>query len=390
MKQVTYNKYNILLIYTFEGSGRSPYFLDRAFRRRHNLTVGGPRQEQNDMYRPKKANIIALPEEKWGNIENYIKRMDEPPDMVLVVESGHLNLDMDYKAPRFFEGLDCPTACWWFDSNRAEPLFIQWVMKQDPDIAFFSNKGAARRVAKATGRTYGKDCVWLPFAVDEGTYYRIPDVPKIWDVILVGSGGGPTETDMPVGYRRRSEIMKKLIDAGFKTPYQTAKQFYPLWDHFEKRGQYQTVTGSGHVTNLLYNMSKVLLNYNSAPGFINTRLFETMATGQMVLIDRLTEEMRSTPPKRWYGVNDYQHDPEDGLLKSDVPDNLFEDMRELVTYERDNDDDLINKLQYYCFCDTGPHGSRDEIGLQGRRTILKYHTFEHRVDTIVEMLEKLI
>jgi len=390
MRDVTTKRYNVLLIYTYEGSGRTGYFLDRAFRRHHSLSVAGPRQEQNDIYRPLKAEIIALSEDNWSKAENYAKRMEESPDICVVVESGHLNPDVDFKAPQFFKGLDCATACWWFDSNRAESLYVDWVIRQNPDVAFFSNKGAAKRIAEKTGRTYGDNCIWLPFAADPSTYFKIPDLPEIWDVVLVGSGGGSEETWMPMGYRRRSEIMKKLIDAGYKTPFQTAKQFYPLWDHLESRGQYQTVTGSAHVTNILYNMSKVLLNYNSSPGFINTRLFETMATGRMVLIDRLTDEMRSSPPKRWYGPADYNSDPEDGLLRNQDPEGLFEDMRELVTYERDNDDDLMGKLQYYCFGAMGPQGAREEIGVQGRRAVLQHHTFEHRVETIVKTMERFM
>lgn len=388
MRIVSSRRYKVLLIYTYEGSARTGYFLDKAFRRLHDVAVAGPLQERNEAWRPLKAEILVTPKDKSNRAENYVKYMDEPPDLCLLVESGHLNPGM-YFRNRFFEGLECPTACWWFDTNRAEDLFTRWVNHHNPDVAFFSNKGAAKRVAKATGRTYGDNCQWLPFAADPETFFRIDELPKIWDVVMVGSGGGPTETNIPMGYRRRSELMKKIIDADYKTPYQTAKKFYPLWDHLDSRKQYQTVTGSAHVTNLLYNMSKVLLNYNSAPGFINTRLFETMATGQLVICDRLTDEMRRTPPKRWYGPKDYFHDPVDGLLISQDPEGLFSNYRELLTYERDNDDELMNMIRDAVF-GVRKRARAEEIGLQGRRTVLQHHTFEHRVKTIVETMERFM
>jgi spore maturation protein CgeB len=86
---------------------------------------------------------------------------------------------------------------------------------------------------------------------------------------------------------------------------------------------------------------------------INMRCFETMATGTMLLTDRIS------------------HIEE-----------LFEDKKHLVLY--DGLDDMIEKAKYYLDHDE----EREKIAQAGYEEVMAKHTIQHRIDVILSEFMK--
>jgi len=103
----------------------------------------------------------------------------------------------------------------------------------------------------------------------------------------------------------------------------------------------------------IYSRSKIVVN--SAINYdLNMRVFEALASGALLITD-----------------------PADSI------DELFEDGKEIVLYH--DEDDLIKKIEYYLSHDD----ERIEIAKRGKEKALKYHTYHHRVEQVINTVNEI-
>jgi len=99
----------------------------------------------------------------------------------------------------------------------------------------------------------------------------------------------------------------------------------------------------------IYSQSKIVFN-SCVNKDLNMRVFEALASGSMLLTERA----------------------ENGLL------DLFTNRKHLVTYE--NDGEIVDLASYYLKNEE----ERERIAEEGRKLVIKEHTYDHRVDFILK------
>ncbi len=203
-----------------------------------------------------------------------------------------------------------------FDQRK----FILWI-KDDFDYIFSSQKNFLE-VFKP------KSVYWLPYGCATEVHKKF-DLPKIYDVVFVGNTN-------PKVYPERVRLLK-LIGEKFNL-----KVF---------SGRY------GEEMSKIYSQAKIVFN-KSAGGEINMRVFETLATGSLLLTDRLK--------------------PEAGLEE------IFQDKKHLVLYE--DEIDLLEKIDYYLTHES----EREEIALAGYKEVLAKHTYEQRVKEMLRIVKSVV
>lgn len=189
----------------------------------------------------------------------------------------------------------------------------------------FAGQRAYIPLLRATG---SRHVFWLPLACDPECHRPMPDQTKRCDIVFVGG------ISRPVHHRRAS-----LLDA--------------LRKHFTV----EPVDGAyGEDMCRAFARGRLAFNHSSVED-VNMRIFEALAMGCALLTNRDSE------------VN--------GLLE------WFEDGRHLITY--DSERDLLEKCQEYL-----RNGARlKTIGETGRAEVLARHTYLHRVDTVLETVQRL-
>ncbi len=103
----------------------------------------------------------------------------------------------------------------------------------------------------------------------------------------------------------------------------------------------------------IYSRSKIVVN-SSINYDVNMRVFEALASGALLITD-----------------------PADSLEE------LFKDGEELVIYHDENE--LISKIKYYL----DHEDERIKIAQKGREKVLKYHTYHHRAEQIVNTVNEI-
>jgi spore maturation protein CgeB len=164
--------------------------------------------------------------------------------------------------------------------------------------------------------------VWLPPAADLHTFNQFP-FEKIYDISFIGQ-------TTPLFYTERKQFLERLAARGFDLNFEN--------NILEEMA-------------LIYNRSKIIINY-SFNGELNNRVFEAMATGSLLFTDRLPVES---------GLTD-----------------LFVDRQHLVIYNEENLEELLNHY-------LNNSAEREVIAAQGRKEILKNHTYLKRVNEILLM-----
>lgn len=102
----------------------------------------------------------------------------------------------------------------------------------------------------------------------------------------------------------------------------------------------------------IYSRSKIVVN--SAVNYdLNMRVFEALASGALLITD-----------------------PADSITE------LFEDGKEIVIYHNLND--LLDKIKYYL----EHENERIEISKRGKEKVLKFHTYHHRVEEVIRIIEE--
>ena len=104
----------------------------------------------------------------------------------------------------------------------------------------------------------------------------------------------------------------------------------------------------------IYNTSKIGFNY-SIHQDINMRTFEVMSCGSLLL----TNEIK------------------DPMLKE-----LFKEGEDLIIYR--NFDDLCEKVDYFLVHDQ----ERQKISDRGHQKVIQNHTYQHRADEILKIVEE--
>jgi len=312
----------------------------RALRRSHDVLTCGPKidprmmppgkaWEDQHAFKPAGAgevdemallvrlardNDIPLP---WGEVEAAQVAARLPagwrPDLVVWIDAGPEFLLLD---PGHFAG---PTAClvgdthtgqrqWRIDYARQfEQVFLMFARQHVP--AF--KEGGCARVG------------WLPAACEPEVHRRF-SVPKAYDIVFV-------DQTRPQRHGDRVRLLARLQQAGF-----------------DLRVDSQILEEMA----LLFSRGRIVFN-RSLDGDLNMRVFEALATGSLLLTDRLS--------------------PEAGLEE------LFIDREHLVLY---GEDDLEALAAYYL----EHEAERERIAEQGHREVLARHTYGHRADQFLAQI----
>lgn len=286
----------IYLCYGYRPHTTAVYF-ERAFRQRHEVYYIGPGYGTKPGY-PSNVDLAELVDQGLPM-----------PELIMFIEPG-----IDF-FPRGLEKLNCPTACYLVDVHQSlavrecyAPFFDHLFIAQRDYVDHFSRLGYT-------------SVHWLPLACDPEIHGN-RNLPKLYDVGFVGH----------INSHRRKTYIEKL-STQFKLNDWT--KFYPK----EEIGP-------------IYSQSKIIFNC-AINGDINMRVFEAMASGSLLLTDRV----------------------ENGLLE------MFQENIHISTYE--NADDLVAKAQKWLENEY----DRQRVAQCGEREVLSKHTYLHRTETILEVIE---
>ncbi|GJL53161.1 MAG: hypothetical protein NPIRA02_02930 [Nitrospirales bacterium] len=162
---------------------------------------------------------------------------------------------------------------------------------------------------------------WLPLFSDlERDCHCV--LPKIYDLSFVGV----------INSTWKPERSRLLEAVGARTPLYTTT------------GEYVSV----------FNRSKVVLN-ECAANDVNFRIFEALACGSLLLTEHVGNGF----------------------------DELFQDRKHLVMYDRSNINQIVELAQYYAH----HKQEREAIAYAGREVVLKSHSTVHRAQTITEIIQ---
>ena len=198
------------------------------------------------------------------------------------------------------------------------------------DYVFFNQVRAVEQFKKLNRKSY-----WLPHAFEPQAYPNITTLKK-YDVGFVGH----MQQDKP-NHNGMSRV--RALDRLFKEfpnfYYGSRHPQFPSKNLFEDAAK-------------RFSESKIAFNISIGDD-INMRLFETMGTGSFLLTNEL---------------------PTLGKL--------FEDGKHLVTYN--SYDDMVEKAKYYIEHDE----EREKIAEAGYNEVINKHTYQHRIDKIMETINE--
>lgn len=208
-----------------------------------------------------------------------------------------------------------PMAYWASDTHLGYDYRL--AMARKADFVFCAQKKAVEDMKKEGVA----NPIWLPHAVEPLAYPKQEKFTKNFDVCFIGH----------VNSGNREDALNRLFAE------------FPNFDY----GQALFEKCAERIGN-----SKIGFNI-AMKDDINMRCFETMATGTMLLTDRIS------------------HIEE-----------LFEDKKHLVLY--DNLDDMVEKAKYYLAHDD----EREKIAQAGYEHVMANHTIQHRIDVILNEFMK--
>jgi len=194
------------------------------------------------------------------------------------------------------------------------------------DYVFFNQSRACNEFGSK------KNTFWLPHAVEPQAYPKF-DIIKKYDVAFIGH----LQEVENYNKMNRVEALDKLFNAFPNFYFGTRNSGYPEKNMFEHAAKE-------------FSKSKIIFNI-SITDDINMRVFESMATGSMLLTNELP------------------------TLSA-----FFKDKKHLVTY--DSYKDMIEKVQYYIDNDE----EREKIALAGYTEVIKHHTYQMRIQEIFNLL----
>jgi hypothetical protein len=333
---------NILLA-TLTGPVSSTAFYEKALRKRHRVVTFGPHRDGKfwqDWGEGLKGHAFyrAGSAEHWEDVCGRLARPCDivtPPGMVDLRElkkklHGNFRPDLfiwmdthEWNLPFYMEALNCPSVAVFGDTHLhmlgdwdvwlsyAKLFDFVFVTFNKPHLQLFVEAGC-RRV------------FWSPAACDPEAHGKIPS-DKIYPVSFVG-GTSTLHTD-------RVKLLRFLLQQGIDL-------------HIDSRVLQDMA--------LIFSRSKIVLNTTIADD-VNMRVFEALASGSLVLTNRLSRES--------------------GLEE------LFVDRKHLVLYDPDN---VLDLIRYYL-----DHAEeREQVAATGYDEALSKHTYEHRVEQILETVRQ--
>ena len=337
----TSKRLNILMA-SSTGPVSSPAFYERALRLSHNVMTFGPFRDR--VFWESYANSFKdCTFYRDGTAEHWMdicSRLAKPcdivtpqgmvdlrelksklpgnfePDLILWIDQHELNL------PIYFDAFQCPSVGLFGDTHLH--LRGNWDVwrsyAQQFDYVFLSfNKHHMKHFEDAGCRRVS----WSPAACDPAVHCRFK-AEQIYPVSFVGG----TFADL---HSERVALLKSLKDRGVDI-------------HIDSKVL--------HDMSLVFSRSKIVLNRSLADD-LNMRVFEAMATGSMLLTNRLPG---------YSGLEE-----------------LFVDGEHLVLYD---DDNVFELIQYYLKNDE----ERERIATAGWKEVMNKHTYCRRVDALLRVL----
>jgi len=163
---------------------------------------------------------------------------------------------------------------------------------------------------------------------------------------------------MGAGYPNRHKLFENILDFDLKiwgTGWENNSRLLPF---LQKNGERVSIEESVKI----FNSSKININIHSSMNdkifdinddFINPRTFEIAACGGFQLVDRRKP-----------------------ILK------LFEEDKEIVTFS--SVDEMRDKIKFYLKNDS----LRNQIAENGRKKVLNFHTYEKRLEEMIQLIWK--
>jgi glycosyltransferase involved in cell wall biosynthesis len=204
-----------------------------------------------------------------------------------------------------------PLAVWNSDTHLGYDYRL--AKSRNADFVFCAQKQAVEDMK----RDGIPNPIWLPHAVEPQAYPKFDLLTKKYDVCFVGH----------VNSKNREDALDRL--------FSEFHNFYYGQARFDDAAQ-------------KYAESKIVFNI-AMKDDVNMRCFETLATGSLLLTDRIPSI-----------------------------EELFEDGKHLVLYN--NLDEAVEKAKYYIEHDE----EREKIAQAGYEHVIKNHTIQHRVNVILK------
>jgi len=234
--------------------------------------------------------------------------------------NGGAKIIVDDGVPYTLHGLD-NAAYWAIDTHISMD-----VCEQKAGAAKFLY-AAQKAGAAALTEKLQRQVTWLPLACSRKYHWHHSAAPKTHDICFVG-----TVNLNPIFDGRRVFLEKMFAE-------------FPNF-YFGNRFLREATDK--------YAISKIVLNYGIKDD-VNMRVFETLASGSMLLTNRVG------------GIED-----------------MFIDGKHLVLF--DSIEDAISKARYYL--NNGEE--RELVARTGQEEVLKKHTYEHRAKQIVNEMERAL
>ncbi|MBI4658956.1 MAG: glycosyltransferase [Verrucomicrobia bacterium] len=338
-------KLNVLMA-SLTGPGSSPAFYERAFRKRHNVLTFGPFRG-DEFWKTQAQTLKQHAFYREGSAEYWadaMSRLAKPCDLVTargVVDLRQLKAKLpadfqpdlfvwieqyDWNLPINLESLDCPKIALFGDTH----VHLRHPQKWETWLAYarlydFVFVSFNRSHAKNFQEAGCSRVFWSPPALDPEVHCKLA-ADKIYPVSFVGSTYPPFHPD-------RIRLLKFLIGNQVDI-YIDIKVLRDM--------------------SLVFSRSKIVLNRSMAAD-LNMRVFEALGSGSLLVTNRLP--------------------PEAGL------DGLFRDREHLVLYE---EPDLLELIRFYLEHDE----ARERIASAGHAEALRKHTYEHRVQEILRVVQQ--
>ncbi|MBW2121472.1 MAG: glycosyltransferase [Deltaproteobacteria bacterium] len=266
---------NVLLCYTSNPTTTGCY-LERSFRRHHNVITCGPAISREMIRAWNLENMKEKPRTHDFSSASVDLRVVMGsvgkvwrPDFLLWVETGI------WFPLEGLDSLDCPRACYLIDTHLHRDLHLRWA--RNFDVVFLAQRAYIPIFQEAgIERVY-----WLPLACDRDIHGR-KRVKKRYDIGFVGS--------ITAGNQRRIALLDRL-----------SKRF----DLHVERCFLKDMAR-------VFSASRIVFN-NAIKDDLNMRVFEVLASGSLLLTDRA----------RGSGLED-----------------LFQDRVHLVIYEDESLEDI--------------------------------------------------
>ncbi|MFQ5482018.1 MAG: glycosyltransferase, partial [Nitrospinaceae bacterium] len=241
-------KKNILMDFVAHPA-TTAYYLERAFRKSHNVVTCGAHLTQEVI---QQWNLQEL---RWplqgqdcfrnpqGTLQSVLEQLPKGwrPDFYLYVESGLGEIPPDLSI------LDIPKACYLIDTHLHLPKHLE--IAKNFDVVFL----AQRAYMEAFGEAGFRQVHWLPLACDPEIHGK-QEVDKRWEVGFVGSIISP--------HTRRQELLASI------------------GKHFNLKVDRKFMDEMARV----FCQSHIVFN-NAIKNDLNMRVFEALCSGSLLITD---------------------------------------------------------------------------------------------------------